>query len=345
MNLEELRTLQHNFFNNICAVYTKYKHQSLMSFLQEYLSHEQESVYIFDKSKPVLRCYIIPDGYRFIDEQEKIELIVNTQELQTLHNMLKNTGALKAHQKQNSILDDLLERFVTGDLQHIHEKPFLVYDIETTFTGSHISDQNFEMAYTIDSGEIENTSAAETASTTKKLPYKYVNADSAKRLCDFLLNYEGYIIGYNQIGFDNPVLSYNAWYGQAEIDILNKKSIDPFLFLRKLTGRRMSLNNVASALISAWKTLSSWKEWEQLLNTRKKTGDKRMLEKVKRYCKNDVQITLWVFLYLLQYSTIQVDNTTYEYTRQQLITLGSAASATQWGSSKSNGHHVHHKLF
>jgi uncharacterized protein YprB with RNaseH-like and TPR domain len=84
----------------------------------------------------------------------------------------------------------------------------------------------------------------------------------------------------------------NVGYGKAEIDILNQKSLDPFLFLWKLLGKRMSLNNVAQALISSGKTLTSGKEGEELLQQYKKTKNEKLLTKVKKYCKNDVHITL-----------------------------------------------------
>lgn len=112
------------------------------------------------------------------------------------------------------------------------------------------------------------------------------------KYCDYLLAYPGYIVGYNQIWFDNPVLIHNCRYGQKELDILNQKSLDLFLFVQKMTGKRKKLNAVAQALISSEKTLSSGKEGSDLLKEYKKTGDLKALKKVKEYCKNDVHITL-----------------------------------------------------
>ncbi|USN55914.1 MAG: hypothetical protein H6765_05120 [Candidatus Peribacteria bacterium] len=42
----------------------------------------------------------------------------------------------------------------------------------------------------------------------------------------------------------------NVGYGDAELEILNKKSIDPFLVFWKVLGKRMSLDAVASTLIA-----------------------------------------------------------------------------------------------
>jgi hypothetical protein len=152
------------------------------------------------------------------------------------------------------------------------------------------------------------------------MQYKYIDRINMKRYCDYLLAYDGRIIWYNQIWFDNPVLCMNVWYGKEEIDILNKKSIDPFLFLWKTLWKRMSLNNVAQALISSWKTLASGKEWEWLLQEYKITWDEKTLRKVKKYCRNDVHITLWVFLALLKHKKIHVEGKMYEFWLEDILT-------------------------
>jgi hypothetical protein len=106
------------------------------------------------------------------------------------------------------------------------------------------------MAYSIASDEV----------SIDTVPYKYIDRENMKKFCDYLLHYPGYIIGYNLIRFDNPVLIHNVGYGQLELDILNQKSLDLMLFVQKMTGKRKKLNAVAQALISSEKTLSSGAE-------------------------------------------------------------------------------------
>gem|GEM_PF-259449 len=74
-----------------------------------------------------------------------------------------------------------------------------------------------------------------------------------------------------------------------------------------MTGRRMSLQAMATALIDAGKTLSSGAEGQELLDKRFRDGDRKALEKVKEYCKNDVEITLGVFLYMIRYQSVDLD--------------------------------------
>ena len=163
-----------------------------------------------------------------------------------------------------------------------------------------------------------------TDDVSKGLQYSYIDRVSMHRYLDYLLEYPGWIIGYNQIWFDNPVLVQNVWYGQAELDILNMKSIDPFLLFHKLLKRRLKLTKVAESLVSSGKTLESGAEGARLLQEWKETWDKKTLRKVKNYCKNDVRITLWVFLYLLEHKKIHIEGETKEFTLEQLIELWSA---------------------
>ncbi|MDR0860918.1 MAG: hypothetical protein LBO09_08350 [Candidatus Peribacteria bacterium] len=75
-----------------------------------------------------------------------------------------------------------------------------------------------------------------------------------------MLNFDGYIVGFNQIYFDNPVSVYNvnmdAVATAEAIKTLNEKSIDLYLFVRTLTGRRnLGLNRLATDLVGESKNL------------------------------------------------------------------------------------------
>jgi hypothetical protein len=53
--------------------------------------------------------------------------------------------------------------------------------------------------------------------------------------------------------------------------------------------------------------LSSGAEGQELLDKWFRDGNIRALEKVKEYCKNDVEITLGVFLYMIYYQSVDLD--------------------------------------
>ena len=91
------------------------------------------------------------------------------------------------------------------------------------------------------------------------------------------------------------------------------------VFLQNIIGRRMKLTKVAESLISTGKTLDSGLEAQQLYEEYEKTGNKSLLEKVKRYCKNDVKMTLEVFLYIMYYQELHHDEQTHSYTLEDIV--------------------------
>jgi RNase_H superfamily len=283
LTIDELTSTNTEFFSHLKAIYAKQKHPLFKGFLQSIFT-DSSRVYFYNGASPSFRMQKLEDGnYRFVDEAEKLELITNSEGVDTMHNLMKNDRDIQKIAKTNkTILETLMEELQTGILKELLDKPFVTYDIETTYSGERISDQYFEIAYSIASDEI----------SIDALPYKYIDRDSMRKFCDYLIHYPGYIVGYNQIWFDNAVLVHNVGYGQFELDILNQKSLDLMLFVQKMTGKRKKLNAVAQALISSEKTLSSGAEGANLLKERKKTGDAKTLKIVKDYCKQDVAITL-----------------------------------------------------
>lgn len=74
--------------------------------------------------------------------------------------------------------------------------------------------------------------------------YKLVEEESAQKFADYLLKFDGWIVGFNQIGFDNPVMLYNTDFDEEKLAILNNKSVDIFYFMRQRIGRKIGLNKL-----------------------------------------------------------------------------------------------------
>ena len=93
------------------------------------------------------------------------------------------------------------------------------------------------------------------------------------------------IIGFNSIGFDVPALSPylpSHWSKLKHFDILDR--------IKKVEGKRMSLNALAKATLGAQKNDSgenAIKYW--------RAGDAESLAKLKKYCEMDVEITKNVY--------------------------------------------------
>lgn len=310
ISLDELMSLQTEFFEHIAQLQKKRG----CTYFQELIRmccEEAPRTYFFERSKPFFRIYQRGDTYRMIDEIEKLDLRLQADEMNRLHNLMKDQGKRRSMSKNQSMMEVLLESFAHGNHQTICGKPYMVYDIETIF-GEQIKGQQFEMLYSINSS----------VNHKNGLEYEYVDTSSVEDYARRILDFDGRIIGYNSLHFDNPVLCQTVGYTNTQLEELQRKSLDPFKLLHVLTGRRMSLGNVAGALIGAGKTLDSWVEWVEYLKKYKATGQEKYLEKVKEYCKNDVEITLWVLLYMLEYKTIQLDGKTIDTWEDSLIKYG-----------------------
>lgn len=296
MNLDDLLQVQTTLFERLVSLCTQQKHQYLKWLLKEVIA-DSERVFFIQQSKPTLWFYPQADGgLRLTDEIEHIELLLSAEDVERLHNLLKNKQTMITASKKDTVFQDLLKQFQEKKLVTFCDKPFLVYDIETThdWRGGR---QEFALAYAIDSQ----------ADHTASLAYTYIDRDGLRAFAQTLLEYPWWIVGYNHISFDNPITMEQAWLDAPALAAVQAKSLDPFQLVRGMTGRRMSLQAMATALIDAGKTLSSGAEWQALLEKWFRDGDEHALQQVKAYCKNDVEITLGVFLYMIRYQSVDFD--------------------------------------
>ena len=148
-----------------------------------------------------------------------------------------------------------------------------------------------------------------------KMEYSCIMREDLPTFVDMLLNFEGYIVGFNQRYFDNPVCIYNIGGTEEQIATLNEKSIDLYVFVQQLTGKRMGLNKISEALIGITKNLEGGgASVEALRKQWKTTGDEKNLKKIQEYCKNDVRMTTLLFLYLLHFKKLYIEGEEHTYT-------------------------------
>jgi hypothetical protein len=101
-----------------------------------------------------------------------------------------------------------------------------------------------------------------------KIEYTCIMKEDLPAFVEKMLQFDGYIVGFNQIYFDNPVCIYNVQGDEEMIHLLQKKSIDLYMFFQQMTGKRMGLNRISEALIGLTKNLEGggasvetlWKE-------------------------------------------------------------------------------------
>jgi DEAD/DEAH box helicase domain-containing protein len=100
------------------------------------------------------------------------------------------------------------------------------------------------------------------------------------------------LIGYNTDHFDIPIL--NRYYPG---DLTKIKSLDLLKEIKNVLGRRLKLDNIAEATLGEKKSGSGLQAQEWW-----KKGD---IEKVRKYCLDDVRLTLELYEYAKKHGVIK----------------------------------------
>jgi len=291
LTFEEIKNIKSTFFSNLKKIYEKEWFVYLKQFLKKINEDIIDEILYFSSGEIFFRIILKDNNLEIIDEKQAIRLKLDKKTIDDLHNHLKkkqdNTG-------KKNIANTLIEKFLQENMQKYLWKHFLVYDIETIWNIQNLKETEFMVGYVIDSKDFEEWTEPK---------YKYVWKKNLNKFVDYLINYDWYIIWYNNIAFDNPVVIYNSnipiEQQNEKITMINKKSLDLFHVYSKIFWKRIWLNAVATNIVWVSKTLSSWAEWANLLKKYKENWDEKILNKVKNYCKNDVKMTLTILLYLL----------------------------------------------
>ena len=248
------------------------------------------------------------EQYVLMDEKEKVQVILDEQGKREFQGMVKNF-ILKKEKIiwQKSIEQILLDEFHTGNYSTIWWKNYMVYDIETDTNIENLKETKFLLAY------------AMYPTAGNKMTYEYIDQEWLQDFVQKMLDFDGYIVWFNSIAFDNMVSVYNVQWSDDDIKKLNEKSIDLFLFVWAMTGKRLGLNKIAEALVNVSKTLASWAQWEVLYKKYQEENDLDALEEFKKYCKNDVRMTMLVFLYFMHFKKLFIEGEEITFTLEDVV--------------------------
>jgi len=310
--IEELSTIQNNLIPHLHTVIQRERCQWVNDFFKIAFREWNEVMY-FDRWNPLITIQLIDNQIYIADEIDNIQIQVPMNDKSSLNHLMIHYISKKQRQIwQRTIEQILMDTFVEWKFYDILWKPYLVYDIETALISWEVSSQNFPEYYLwFSMEELE----------PGKMTYSCIMKEDLLRFVQKMLDFDGYIIWFNQIYFDNPVSVYNAWLTDKEVEILNKKSLDLYVFFQQLTWRRMWLNKISDSLVWVKKTLDSWADVESLWKERNNTADNKILKKIQEYCKNDVRMTALVLLYLLHFKKVDMDNEDYTFDIQKVIEL------------------------
>ena len=268
---------------------------------------EGDELYYMTRGDFVFRFQNNNEEYTLMDEKEKIQIVLDDEGKREFQSLVKNFILKKEKITwQKSIEQILLDEFHTGKYSTLWGKNYMVYDIETDTNIQNLKETKFLLAY------------AMYPTAGNKMTYEYIDQEWLKKFVQKMLDFDWYIVGFNSIAFDNMVSVYNVWWTAEDIKKIDEKTIDLFLFVRAMTGKRLGLNKIAEALVGVSKTLSSWAEWEVLYKKYIEENDLDALETFKKYCKNDVRMTMLVFLYLMHFKKLFIEGEEITFTLKDL---------------------------
>ncbi len=331
--IDELKNIQSNFLKNIHSIMNREKILSFKDFIKNNLKYWDNCIYYY-RWEPTFRIKKAWNDVFLADEKEKIEIYIKQEDISKMQSLVtkyitrnpiqywKQKNKIKKKTMWKSIPDILSDEIKKWKYWDILWKKYLVYDIETTSNIQDLTETKFLLAYFLYPWK------------NNEMIYKYVSDTwdydmKIKEFADFLLNFDWYIIWFNSVAFDNPVTMYNAWYWEKEINKINEKSIDIFLFIRNVTWKRIWLNKLSKIFIWFEKTLESGAEWETLRNKYLETNDKKYLNKFKEYCKNDVRMTTYVLLYLLHFKKLYLDDKEIIYSIEEFVKKSKEHNSTE----------------
>lgn len=317
--LSELSTIQNNFIPHLYNIIKQEKCQNVNDFFKIAFNRWDEVMY-FDRWNMSFRVMLEDNRLHFFDEIDSIEVEIPADHKWWLNDLIKGFITHKQRQTgQKTIKEILWECFLQGKFTEMMGKPYLVYDIETSLIGARLEDTEFYIWYWM--SEIEPW----------KAEYHCITQDNLAEFVDMMLAFDGYIVWFNQMYFDNPVCVYNIFKDSDSREIaiknLNEKSLDLFVFVRKMTWKRVWLNKLSENLVWLTKNLEWW--WasvETLWKSRKDTWNQEILNQIKSYCENDVKMTVFLLYYLLFFKKLAIDWEEFLYDLPDFITLANS----QW---------------
>ncbi len=158
---------------------------------------------------------------------------------------------------------------------------YIIFDIETQNT--------FDQVGSRDVTALDISLLVIWDSKTKE--YQSFMHDELHKLWPIIENTD-MLIGYNSDHFDIPLL--NKYY-PGDLEAI--KSLDLMVEIQKSIGRRIKLDDIASATLGTKKIgggLDAIRWWQ--------AGD---IENIRKYCQKDVEITKKVFDYMLEHDSIK----------------------------------------
>ncbi len=151
MTFEELTQVKNSLFQSVHKLMIKQR----IPLFKKFLKHQAgkgEKIIFFQRSTPQVEIAFDTKVPYLRDMVNRIELELDEETINKCHNLLKNQKKIDKLNTKNKSMDQLLrDEFEAGEHRLIDDKPYLVYDIETTYATNNLRDAKFLIAYVINS--------------------------------------------------------------------------------------------------------------------------------------------------------------------------------------------------
>ncbi len=186
-SLQDIQSIKNDVIPRMTRILQNEKYQSI----KDYYKHgfkEWNTVCYLNRWEPTMRMIKAAPGLHIVDEVEKIELLLDEEQIGNLQSLVKKYMIKPTSIKSTMTIEKILmEECKKWTFNTILDKPYIVYDIETDGDIFDVTQQKFIIAYSAEPGK-EN-----------KMTYELIEKEWLQKFVQKLLDFDGYIVWFNNI--------------------------------------------------------------------------------------------------------------------------------------------------
>ncbi|GHV23350.1 hypothetical protein FACS189428_6750 [Clostridia bacterium] len=130
--LAELKTISNDFILHLSDILKREKCEGNINAFYKVAFREGNELYYFDRGNVSFKIVLENNKLHFFDEKEKIEVEVPADQKGYLQDLIRDFVVHKGRQTGHTIKEILRAEFSNGAFAKMLDKPYLVYDIETS---------------------------------------------------------------------------------------------------------------------------------------------------------------------------------------------------------------------
>ncbi|MDR2540321.1 MAG: hypothetical protein LBD11_00660 [Candidatus Peribacteria bacterium] len=127
-----MKTISNDFILHLSDILKREKCEGNINAFYKVAFREGNELYYFDRGNVSFKIVLENNKLHFFDEKEKIEVEIPADQKGYLQDLIKDFVVHKGRQTGHTIKEILRTEFSKGAFAQMLDKPYLVYDIETS---------------------------------------------------------------------------------------------------------------------------------------------------------------------------------------------------------------------